>query len=148
MLIGNVNQTTIIGTVCRNPIPKLVEYNRLVTNFAVITEQRFKTQQGKVIKEREYHEIVVWGKLANSCAKNLVIGRLVYIRGRSHRRELKDKATGRIYHEQEIIGEEVQFLGPRPESKKITEPEDSSSEFEFEAGSIDEELAVLESEDL
>ena len=101
---GHVNEVNIIGTVCRNPVPTLTPKEELFTTFALVTELEFKTTKGKTVREVDYHEVIVWGLLANLCAKNLVTGRLIYLRGRQHTQTVQDQQSGRSYKTSEVIG--------------------------------------------
>ena len=62
----------------------------------------------------DWHQIVVYGKLAEICAKYLGKGRQVYVEGRLRTREFEDKSGGKRQRT-EIIAQRVQFLGAKPE---------------------------------
>ncbi len=64
----------------------------------------------------QWHNIVVFGKLAETCAKYLARGRQVYVEGRLRTREFESKNGGGKRQRTEIIAQRVQFLGPRPEA--------------------------------
>lgn len=111
---GHVNEVTLIGTVCRNPVPKLTKKNNLVTTFTIVTEIEIETANGNKVREKEFHEIIVWGGLANLCAKNLVVGRLVWFRGRIRTTQVTNSKTRYSQREIELVGEEIRFLDTRP----------------------------------
>jgi single-strand DNA-binding protein len=60
--------------------------------------------------------VVVFGKLAETCAKYLAKGRQIYVEGRLRTREFESKNRSGKRQRAEIIAQRVQFLGPRPEA--------------------------------
>ena len=81
-----------------------------------------KTGERKQITN--FHRIVTWGKLAETCAQYLNKGRQVLVEGRIQYRQFKDK-DGNDRNVTEIVAQRVQFLGgPR---KEASEPEEASA---------------------
>ena len=64
----------------------------------------------------DWHNVVVFGKAAESCKEYLKKGREVYIEGRLRIREYEAKDNGGKRQRAEIIANRVQFLGARPAS--------------------------------
>ena len=60
----------------------------------------------------EWHNIVVWGKQAESCGQYLAKGRQVYIEGSIRSRSYDDQEGNKRYIT-EINAQRVQFLGGR-----------------------------------
>ncbi|MGH7895985.1 MAG: single-stranded DNA-binding protein, partial [Candidatus Binatia bacterium] len=58
----------------------------------------------------EWHNIVVWGKQAESCGQYLAKGRQVFVEGSVRSRQYDDK-EGQKRYITEIIAQRVQFLG-------------------------------------
>src|SRR5229473_2293461 len=67
---------------------------------------------------------MVFGNLAETCAKYLARGRQVYVEGRSRTREFEGKNGGGKRQRAEIVAQRVQFLGPRPEAPAGGEAEE------------------------
>ena len=59
--------------------------------------------------------MVVYGKLAETCAKYLSKGRQIYVEGRLRTREYEARDNGGKRYRTEIIAQRVQFLGSRPD---------------------------------
>jgi len=62
-----------------------------------------------------WHQVVVYGKLALICKEYLAKGRHVYVEGRLRTREYEARDNGGKRYRTEIIAQRVQFLGARPE---------------------------------
>ena len=67
-------------------------------------------QENSRQERTEWHNIVVWGKQAESCGQYLAKGRQVYIEGAIRSRSYDDKEGNKRYIT-EIVAQRVQFLG-------------------------------------
>ena len=111
----SLNRATIIGHVGQNPeLRHLPTSGQPVTDFSVATDESFTSKNGDRQQRTEWHQVVVYGKLAETCAKYLGKGRQVYVEGRLRTREFEDR-TGGKRQRTEIIVQRVQFLGAKPE---------------------------------
>ena len=72
----------------------------------------------------QWHNIVVFGKLAETCAKYLSKGRQIYVEGRLQTREFESQNGGGKRQRAEIVAQRVQFLGPRPHAPVDGEAEE------------------------
>ena len=118
-----LNKVLILGNVGHAPEIRQTQTGRPVANFSVATTDAWG--EGDERQERtEWHQVVVWGKLAETCGQYLTKGRQVMVEGRLQTRSYDDRAGGRRFTT-EIVAQHVQFLGTRPSSD---EPASSSSE--------------------
>lgn len=78
----NLNRATIIGRLTRDPELRTIPSGQPVCNFAVATNRRWTNREGEQQDEVEFHDIVVWGKLAEIASQFLAKGRLAYVEGR------------------------------------------------------------------
>ena len=85
----------------------------------------------------QWHNIVVFGKLAETCAKYLAKGRQIYVEGRLQTREFESKNGGGKRQRAEIVAQRDQFLGPRPDAPMGGEAEEpvASEEVPFQESS-------------
>jgi single-strand DNA-binding protein len=67
-------------------------------------------QDGQRQERTEWHNVVVWGKQAETCGQYLSKGRQVYVEGSIRTRQYDDKDGNRRYMT-EVIAQRVQFLG-------------------------------------
>ena len=114
-----------------------------VTSFSVATNRSW-VSEGKEQEAVDFHNIVVWNKLAETCNNLLSKGRKVFVRGRISNRSWDD-SSGQKHYRTEIVAEEVLFLDPprdraaNPEDDKQTkeEPLKEKSELQSEAQATD-----------
>src|ERR1035437_4412926 len=108
----NLNKAFVLGNVTKDPEVRSMPNGNQVTNFSIATNRVWKDAQGQKKEEAEFHNIVCYGKLADTSARYLNKGSLVLIEGRIKTRSWDDKATGAKHWKTEVIAETMQ-LGPR-----------------------------------
>jgi single-strand DNA-binding protein len=112
----SLNRVSLIGHLGQDPeLRYLPTSGQPVTGFSIATDESFTGKDGNRQERVEWHNIVVFGKLAETCAKYLSKGRQLYVEGRLQTREFESKNGGGKRQRAEIVAQRVQFLGPRPE---------------------------------
>ena len=86
-----------------------------LASFSVATDESFTDKNGEKQERVDWHQVVVYGKLALICKEYLAKGRHVYVEGRLRTREYEARDNGGKRYRTEIIAQRVQFLGARPE---------------------------------
>ncbi|MCG2695744.1 single-stranded DNA-binding protein [Candidatus Parcubacteria bacterium] len=107
----NLNKAMIIGNLTRDPEIKTTPTGKTVASFAVATNLVWKDQQGQKQERVEFHNIVVWGKLAEICGQYLRKGAKVYMEGRLQTRNWVGQQDGVKRYRTEIIAENMIMLG-------------------------------------
>ncbi|OHA83482.1 MAG: single-stranded DNA-binding protein [Candidatus Yonathbacteria bacterium RIFCSPLOWO2_01_FULL_47_33b] len=105
-----LNKAIVYGNLTRDPELKSLPSGIKVTSFSVATNRVWKDKAGAKQESVDYHNIVLFSKLAELAAQYLKKGSSVLIEGRMQTRSWDD-ATGKKYRT-EIIGDSMQF-GPR-----------------------------------
>ena len=78
----SLNKATILGNSTRDPELKYTPNGQAVCNFSVATNRRFKNTAGDLQEDTQYHDVVVWGKLAEVIAQIIKKGSKIYVEGR------------------------------------------------------------------
>ncbi|HZQ45104.1 MAG TPA: single-stranded DNA-binding protein [Acidobacteriaceae bacterium] len=105
-----LNKAFIFGNLTRDPELRSMPSGMNVANFNVATNRKFKDRDGKVQEQTDFHNIVVFGKQADSVAQYLKKGASVFVEGRLQTRSW-DK-DGQKQYRTEVVADRVQF-GPR-----------------------------------
>ena len=117
----SLNRVTLIGHLGQDPeLRHLPTSGQPVASFSIATDEAYTDKQGQRQQRVDWHNIVVFGKAAESCKEYLKKGREVYIEGRLRIREFEAKDNGAKRQRAEIIASRVQFLGARPAEVKAT----------------------------
>lgn len=105
-----VNKVILVGNLGRDPEVRTTPSGQPVTNFTLATSRRWKDREGNKQEKTEWHNIVVWGKQAETCGQYLSKGRQVFVEGRIATRSYDDKDGNKRYIT-EIVARDVRFLG-------------------------------------
>ena len=105
--MNSLNKVQIIGNLTRDPEFKQLDTGNTVANIGVATSRKFKDEE-----KTEFHNVVVWGKLAEICHYYLKKGKKVYFEGRLETRSWEDD-SGKKNYRTEIIAEEMIMLSPK-----------------------------------
>ena len=89
---GSLNKVMLIGNLGRDPELKVTPSGQALARFSVATTETWKNPQGEKQSKTEWHNIVVWGKQAETAEKFLRKGKQVLIEGRIQYREYTDQA--------------------------------------------------------
>jgi single-strand DNA-binding protein len=108
--MASVNKVILVGNLGKDPEVRFTPSGRAVAKFSIATTESWMDQESGRQERTEWHNIVVWGKQAESCGQYLAKGRQVFIEGAIRSRSYDDKEGNKRYIT-EIIAQRVQFLG-------------------------------------
>lgn len=101
----------LFGNLTRDPELRSLPSGGQVTSFGLATNRVFKKQDGSRAEATEFHNVVVFGRQAETVSQYLKKGSSAYIEGRIQTRSWDSPEKGKQY-KTEVIAERVQF-GPR-----------------------------------
>ena len=107
--MSGINKVILVGHIGKDPEFRYLTGNVAVLSFPLATTE-FMTKNGVKTEHTEWHNIVMWRSLADSAAKLLDKGKLVYIEGKARTRSFEDK-DGRKKYTTEIIADSYRLLG-------------------------------------
>lgn len=111
----DLNRATILGRLTRDPEVKTTPTGKSVANIGVATGRVWFDGAGNKQEKTEFHNCVLWGKLADIAGQYLTKGRQVYIEGRLETRNWEK--DGFKHYRTEIIVDNLIMLGsPRGSS--------------------------------
>lgn len=106
-----LNKVMLYGNLTRDPELRALPSGMNVVNFSVATNRVFRDRDGKKQEQAEFHNVVVFGRQADTVNQYLKKGSAVFVEGRLQTRSWEGK-DGEKKYRTEIIAERVQF-GPR-----------------------------------
>jgi len=104
------NSVRLIGNLGQNPEVKETTNGKKLAKFSVATNESYRDENGKDVKETMWHNLTVWGKQADIAAMYLKKGSEVAIEGKLSNRNYTDKEGVKRYVT-EIIVNEFMMLG-------------------------------------
>lgn len=106
-----LNKAIIIGNLTRDPEEKKLPSGTSVCNFSLATNRTYNDRDGNRQESTDYHNIVVFGRQAETTAQYLSKGSMALVEGRLQTRSWEGKDGNKRYRT-EIVASRVQF-GPR-----------------------------------
>lgn len=108
--MGSVNKVILLGNLGANPESKALPSGQTVCEMRIATTETYNDRNEQKQERTEWHRIVVYGKMADNCAKYLAKGRQVYVEGRIQTRSWDDK-EGKKNYITEVVANQVVFIG-------------------------------------
>lgn len=111
----SVNKVVLVGRLGRDPETRYMSNGDAVVNFSMATDENWKDKDGNRQQKTEWHNIVMFRRLAEIAAQYLKKGQLVYIEGKIQSRKYtgKDNIERTAY---DIVANEMKMLGSRSEN--------------------------------
>jgi single-strand DNA-binding protein len=106
-----LNRAIIIGNLTRDPELRSLPSGIQVATIGVATNRVWKDNSGNKKEDTQFHNIVVFGRQAETAAQYLRKGASVLVEGRMQTRSWED-ASGQKKYRTEIVADRLQF-GPR-----------------------------------
>lgn len=106
-----LNKALIVGNLTRDPEQRTLPTGISVCQFSVATNRVYKDKDGNKQESTDYHNIVVFGRQADTAAQYLKKGQSVMVEGRIQTRSWDDQ-SGQKKSRTEIVADRVQF-GPK-----------------------------------
>ncbi|MGO9606536.1 MAG: single-stranded DNA-binding protein [Candidatus Binataceae bacterium] len=113
-----INKVIVIGNLGANPEIRALPSGQNVANFSLATTERFTDRNGTKQQRTDWHRVVAFGRLANTCGRFLGKGRQVYIEGRLTTRQYEAKDGSGKRYRTEIVARHLRLLGNRADGAK------------------------------
>ncbi|MCE3238483.1 MAG: single-strand binding protein [Gammaproteobacteria bacterium] len=110
--MSSLNQAMLIANLGQDPeVLKESELGSFV-RLSVATNKKFKTKEGELREETEWHAVYLNGNLGKVAATSLKKGAKVFVSGELRTREWQDK-EGQVHLLTAIYAKEIKFLSPK-----------------------------------
>jgi single-strand DNA-binding protein len=110
----SINKVILVGRLGRDPEMKYTASGTPFCRFSIATDEGWTDKaSGEKTEKTEWHNIVVWDKLAEICNNYLAKGRMVYIEGSLQTREWDDQ-EGNKRKTTEVRARDMVLLGGPP----------------------------------
>lgn len=152
-----LNKVLIVGNLTRDPELKTLPSGIKVTNFSLATNRVWKDSAGQKQEAADYHNIVVFGRQAETVAQYLTKGSQAMVEGRLQTRSWDDPSSGKKMYRTEIIAERVQFgtrsqgtgsMAPEKEQPVSSDSSDNSSQDDSSMDAIEYPEEDINPEDI
>lgn len=106
------NSVRLMGFLGNDPEVKTIGEKKKMARVSIATNDSYKNDKGEKIEETQWHNLVLWDRLANLAESYLHKGSEVCIEGKLNSRSYVDKEGTKRYIT-EVIVHDVQMLGKK-----------------------------------
>jgi len=107
--MNSLNKVQLIGNVTADPVVRKIGESRTVANFSIATNRTWKDSDGKKQDVAEFHNIVIWWKLAEIVEKYVTKWKKIYVEGRLQSSSWEDEQGVKRY-KTEIVADQMILL--------------------------------------
>ena len=106
--MSGVNKVILVGNVGKDPEVRYLDNKMAVAKFSLATSDSYK-KDGQKVDTTEWHNIVMWNKLAEIAEKYVRKGSKLYLEGRIKSRTWEDK-DGKKHYATDIVCDQMTML--------------------------------------
>ncbi|RYD88871.1 MAG: single-stranded DNA-binding protein [Sphingobacteriales bacterium] len=106
------NRVQLIGNLGGDPEIRTFDGGKKKASFSMATSESYRNAQGEKITETQWHNVVAWGKLAETAEKVLSKGKEIVIEGKLINRSYTDK-EGQKKYVTEVVANDLMLLGKK-----------------------------------
>ena len=114
--MAGVNKVILLGNVGRDAEVRYTQSGTAVANCSLATSEAFGKGDDRK-EETTWHNLVFWGKQAETAGTWIKKGKQLYVEGRIQTRDWTDP-QGVKHYKTEIVVQSFQFIGKREESTR------------------------------
>lgn len=119
--MSSINKVILIGNVGKDPEIKSFEGGNKVANFSLATSEKFKDKNGQKQEKSEWHNIAIWGKLADVVERYVKKGDKIYLEGKLTTRSWEK--DGEKKYMTEVVCNQMTMLGSRQSKQTESDQE-------------------------
>ena len=110
--MGSLNKVLLIGNLGKDPELRYTPDGLAILKFSIATSEYFNDKSGNKSEKTTWHNIVLFGKMAQNLANYLNKGKQVFVEGRINNRSYDDKDGNKKYIT-EIVATNIVLLGAK-----------------------------------
>ncbi|MBM2838169.1 MAG: single-strand binding protein [Deltaproteobacteria bacterium] len=95
--MSGVNKVILLGRLGADPEVRYTAGGTAVAKFNLATSETWKDKDGSKQEKTEWHRVVAFGKLGETCGEYLSKGKQVYVEGKLQTRSWEDKEGNKKY---------------------------------------------------
>jgi single-strand DNA-binding protein len=112
-MAGSINRVELLGRIGKDVETRYAQSGDAIANFSVATDESYK-KDGEKVDKVEWHNVVVFGKLAELCGQYTAKGKRILVVGKLQTRKWEDKEGVTRYSTEVVVtgfdGTKVLFI--------------------------------------
>lgn len=134
----DLNKVMLIGRLGQDPELKFTQSGIAVAKFSLATSQSWKDQDGNTQEKTEWHNVVVWRKLAEICAEYLKKGSKIYCEGSLSTGSWEDENKKKHYKTEIVLNDMIMLDTKGSSAASASAPKDVEAEVETQNAKDDD----------
>lgn len=122
--MASLNKVMLIGNLGKDPELRYTPDGLAILRFTMATSEYFNDKAGNKTERTTWHNIVLFGKIAQALANYLNKGKQVFVEGRINNRSYDDKDGNKKYIS-EVIATNIVMLGAKASGGGTTDSPDT-----------------------
>ncbi|MCL4533369.1 MAG: single-stranded DNA-binding protein [Deltaproteobacteria bacterium] len=110
--MASLNKVMLIGNLGKDPELRYTPDGLAILKFSIATSEYYNDKSGNKTEKTTWHNVVVFGKIAQTLANYLNKGKQVFVEGRINNRSY-DKQDGTKGYISEVIANNIVLLGAK-----------------------------------
>ncbi|MBT6582105.1 MAG: single-stranded DNA-binding protein [Bacteroidetes Order II. Incertae sedis bacterium] len=106
-----VNKVILVGNLGKDPELRYTGSGTAVCNFSLATNESYKNAEREMVEKTEWHNLVVWSRLAEICNEYLKKGSQAYFEGSLQTRSYDDRDGNKKYTTEIKVREMMMLSG-------------------------------------
>jgi single-strand DNA-binding protein len=130
-----VNKAILVGRVGKDPEVQTSTSGKTVAKFSLATTEKYKDKE-----TTEWHNIILWNKLAEIAGKFVNKGSLLYIEGKITTNSWEK--DGAKHYKTEIIGNTMKMLSSKQLNEMVNEAKKQFADNDFVPGEEEDDVPM------
>ena len=114
------NRVQLIGHLGQDPEVKRLDSGSTLARFSLATTERYKNKTGERVEDTQWHNVIIWGNLAEIAEKYLHKGKEVALEGKLNHRSYDDKEGNKRYVT-EVVASDFLMLGKKDDPQRASQ---------------------------
>ena len=131
-----MNKVILIGNLTKDPELTTTTSGVNVVRFSIAVSRRYTNSEGE--RETDFFNVVAWRGLADTCHKYLRKGNKTAVIGTLQNRSYEAQ-DGTKRFVTEVVADEVEFIGSRPQSADGDQPEEKIEKQDAKLQPVDDD---------
>jgi single-strand DNA-binding protein len=114
---ASFNQVTLLGNITREVDVRYTPQGTAIADIGLAINRSWKNDRGEKQEETTFVDVTLWAKVAEVAAEYCHKGDPLFVSGRLHLDTWDDKQTGQKRTKLKVVGETIQLLGTRQQTR-------------------------------
>jgi len=143
-MVKSVNKVILIGNVGKEPDIKYTSSGVPVAKVSLATNEKYKDKSGEWQERTEWHNLVLWQRLAEIVGEFVKKGSKLYVEGRLQTSSWEDRQSGEKKYRMEIVVGDLVLLGGNGNGEHHRSSDSAGARQELHREAVEEDTRITD----